>query len=324
MKNYARLFVVVLAFLLSIPLTSLSAAAQAATVKAQSVAFQMVFDGKTVKLPEGQYVLVLKGTSYVPIRFVSYALQKNVIWDGKQSAVTVENPSAQQAVMLKEYLMNLTAKPGEIASKGGESVVLIPREATFIFDGEQKKLPEGQSGYILKGILYVPVRFMSESVGIQIGWDQENKRITAESPAYKELQNVQEPVETSEGTDSGSGAAGGGAVGAPGSPGPSSSSSYATITANAEARLAALKSSCESSLMNLALQYVDESDADKKQQLIAQGQAELTECTNRFNQILDEAEAELVSGGHSTAIIAEYRVEFERQLDLGRQILSSM
>ncbi|WP_376744668.1 stalk domain-containing protein, partial [Paenibacillus typhae] len=39
---------------------------------------------------------------------------------------------------------------------------------------------------MLNGSLYVPLRFLSESVGNKISWDQKTKTITAASAGYQE------------------------------------------------------------------------------------------------------------------------------------------
>ncbi|KRE51282.1 stalk domain-containing protein [Paenibacillus sp. Soil522] len=88
--------------------SSASAAAgnAAKPVKVQSVSVRLNFNGRNLTLPAGQYAFALQGTTYVPLRFIAYALQ-NVQWDAKNTSVAVNAPSSQELTYLGEYLDNL-------------------------------------------------------------------------------------------------------------------------------------------------------------------------------------------------------------------------
>ncbi|SEL78983.1 NPCBM/NEW2 domain-containing protein [Paenibacillus sp. OK003] len=45
------------------------------------------------------------------------------------------------------------------------------RKITYMFDGIEKKPPQGSEGFIYQGSIYVPLRFVSESMNKDIGWD---------------------------------------------------------------------------------------------------------------------------------------------------------
>lgn len=309
--------------LLGLHLTALSAFAATPQVKVESRAADIVFDGKRLAIPQGQYIFMINGTNYVPIRFISYALQKNVGWDPKTKTVTVQEPNKQEQAMLKEYLINAVAKDGQLSAEGGKKLSVAPVQAKFVFEGKTVQLPKGLSGYMLNNSIYVPIRFMSESVGTEIKWDGKTGKITAETPAYKKQQDQ---AQTDTGTETGTD--GGGAIGgSPGGPGPGSGSdntSYASITANAEKQLNALKDGCYGSLMDLGMKYLASSDEQEKKQLLAQGDAKLTECTNSFNQIIAKTEQQLTANGHSTAILADYRKAFEDEIKAGRELMKGM
>lgn len=324
-----------LAVLIALMMTfsSVASATAANTVSAKSAEVQLVFDGQTLKLPEGQYVFMLKGTTYVPVRFVSYALQKNVSWDNASSTVSVSSPTDAQLKNLQSYLQTLITKSGEKASAVGVSKALTEKAAKFVFDGKEVKLPAGQAAYILNGSLYVPVRFMSESSGVKITWDQQTKQIAAASPSSSNSSSANgggstTPTTPSQGsTDSSGGgttpvSGGSGGTGGGGGGGTVTKPSYESITSSTKSKLEALEATCEQTMMAIAGDYI----AGKLtvEQAKAKGNLKLEECKTKFNGIVDDAEQQLKSNGYSTAIIQEYRDTFNKKVDDGLAVLEGM
>ncbi|OME65257.1 hypothetical protein BSK65_25310 [Paenibacillus odorifer] len=287
-----------------------------ATVQVQSMNVKMIFDGVSIQPPVGQYVFMYNNTTYVPLRFMSYALQKSVSWDAKNVKVTVAEPNSSELVVIKEYLMNATN--GNSASAVSKNLVLNQVKASYVFNGATKALPTGQSSFILNGSLYVPLRFLSESVGHNISWDQKTKTITAASKAYQEQVGTKDPspVATPVPTDSTGGAAGGAAG--------TGKVSYETITSEAEAKLTALKDQSQSTLMSIALEYLGAKDEASKKSIKAKGVQQLSSFSASFNSIVADTEQKLNSNGYSTAIISQYKSEFESQLQLGKEIAEGM
>ncbi|MEK4293545.1 stalk domain-containing protein [Paenibacillus sp. FSL R5-0914] len=286
-----------------------------ATVKVQSMNVKMIFDGVSIQPPVGQYVFMYNNTTYVPLRFMSYAIQKSVSWDAKNVKVTVAEPNSSELVVIKEYLMNATN--GTSASAESKNLLLNQVKASYVFNGATKALPAGQSSFILNGSLYVPIRFLSESVGHNISWDQKTKTITAASKAYQEQGGKNpSPVATPAPTDS-TGAAGGGTAG-------TGKVSYETITSETEAKLTALKDQSQSTLMSIALEYLGAKDEASKKSIKAKGVQQLSAFTASFNSIVADTEQKLNSNGYSTAIISQYRSEFESQLQLGKDLAEGM
>lgn len=315
----------------SAPLTasaplSASAAAVAVTdsIKVQSMDVKMVFDGVSMQPPTGQHVFIYNNSTYVPIRFVSYALQKSVSWDAKNQKVTIAEPSSSELVVIKEYLMNAgNANP---SATGAKNIVLSKVKASYVFNGSTKAVPAGQSSFILNGSLYVPLRFLSESVGNKISWDQKTKTITAASADYQEQNNG----------STGSGTAGGTNPSATATPAPTSTPSagggsagtgtvtYEQITSATEAKLTALRNQSSAALMSLALQYVQATDQATKASLLVQGKQQLASSTATFNSIVADAEKQLTANGYSTDIINQYRSTFEAELQQGMELAEGM
>jgi hypothetical protein len=297
--------------------TSTTSKAATSTVKVQSMNVKMIFDGVSIQPPAGQYVFMYNNTTYVPLRFISYALQKSVSWDAKNVKVTVAEPNSSELVVIKEYLMNATN--GNSASGVAKNLVLNQVKASYVFSGATKALPTGQSSFILNGSLYVPLRFLSESVGHNISWDQKTKTITAASKAYQEQGGTKDtsPVATPAPTDTTGGAAGGGAAG-------TGKVSYETITSETEAKLTALRNQSESTLLSIALEYLRANDEASKNSIKAKGAQQLASFTSNFNSIIADTEQKLNSNGYSTEIISQYRSEFESELAKGKKLAEGM
>lgn len=293
------------------------------SIKVQSMNVKMVFDGVSIQQPTGQYAFIYNNTTYVPVRFISNALQKSVTWDAKNLKVTVAEPSSSELVVLKEYLMN--AANGKSTSSETKSIVLNKVKASYVFNGSAKPVPTGQSSYMLNGSLYVPLRFISESIGTVISWDQKSKTITAVSSDFKDQSNSEssgnngtKPSATSSPTD-GSGATGGasGGVGI-------GKVSYETITSETEAKLSALQTQSQSTLMGIAFEYLAATDDASKKSIKNKGIEQLASFTTSFNSIVAEAEQKLKANGYSTEVISKYRSEFEAQLQLGKDLAAGM
>lgn len=313
--------------------TAPAAVKASAPVRVQNTDVAMLFDGVELQPPAGQYVFMYNNTTYVPLRFMSYALQKSVSWDAKNLKVTVAEPSSSELVVIKEYLMNATAD----AAFTQKNIALNNVKASYVFNGTAKALPAGQSSYLLNGSIYVPLRFLSESVGNSISWNPKTKTITANSKEYEAGQASVKP--TNDGSkpsasatpapaatpepSSGAAAGGAGSAGAGGGTG-SGKVSYESITSETEAKLSALQSQSTSALMSIAFEYVAATDAVAKQSIKAKGIQQLASFTASFNSIIADAEQKLNNNGYSTDIIKQYRSEFESQLQQGKNIAEKM
>lgn len=305
-----------------------------APIKVQNTDVTLLFDGVELQPPAGQYVFMYNNTTYVPLRFMSYALQKSVSWDAKNLKVTVAEPSSSELVVIKEYLMNATAD----ATFTQKSIALNNVQASYVFNGTAKALPAGQSSYLLNGSIYVPLRFLSESVGNSISWNPKTKTITASSKDFEGIMASSKPAGNGASPSasatpapaatpepSGAAAGGAGSAGAGGGTGTGSGKvSYESITSETEAKLNALQSQSQSTLMGIALEYISATDAAAKQSIKEKGIQQLASFTASFNSIIADAEQKLNNNGYSTDIIKQYRSEFESQLQQGKDIAEKM
>lgn len=368
MNGVARKFLKSATMLLGLLLVWQPVSALAATpaVKVKSLEMNLQFDGRQLVLPENQYLFIVNNTSYVPVRFISYALQQSVVWDAKTRTVVIKEPTEHEKITLQERLLNATGQAGNPSSVGGQRLSVTPVAAKFQFNGVDKPIPSGLTAYNLNGSIYVPVRFLSESIGTRIVWDKKTGSITGASEAYAGTKTSQGengsaqsgvngqpgqagqtggPTNPKPGADEpgqadqpGSGTPGvpglsgpSGPTGPAGPAGPSGPSdakpSYASITSNAESRLNALKSSCETQLWELVpglLSARDNGNSTEVERYMGLFDAKVESCTTQFNSIVAEVEQQLVSNGYSTAIIGDYRRAFEDYLNTGRVMLEML
>lgn len=156
-----------------------SAAQAPLDVDVYQVPMHFTFDGKEYAPPEGQQGFIYEGTTYVPIRFISYSLDKAVNWDPNTYTVTIAEPKAADKINISEYKLNtqIYSKSTEKFNKSKlapSNLKVYKEKINYVFDGVAKKPSDELPGYIVDGSLFVPIRFFSESVGKTINWDPRN------------------------------------------------------------------------------------------------------------------------------------------------------
>lgn len=308
------------AMLLSVPV---AASAASTTIAVETKPITMSFDGKTLALPVGQVAFMYQSKVYIPLRFASYALQKQVGYDAKTKTVSVKEPSASEKVALKEYLANAAASAMQ-AAPAPAKVKLIPTAVKLVFDGVEKKLPTGQQAYNVNGSIYVPVRFIAEAVGTKVLWDSKTGTVQGESKAYRDTQSNgggQSGGNSPGGSTGGSTGSAGGAGNTGGSSSGGSTSSYDSITASAYSKLDALRSECKNSLTDIGLSYLAASTAEQKEKLVVQANGVISSCKSKFESILSDTESQLKAGGYSTDVLNDYRATFNAEMEAGQQLV---
>ncbi|MBR5157195.1 MAG: cell wall hydrolase [Clostridia bacterium] len=86
------------------------------------------------------------GLTFVPIRFVSEALGAEVNWNAEKNSAQIKNDGAN------------------IELPAGKKYAYV----------NGKKVPVGHSVKLVNDRTYVPVRFVSENLGCNVGWDSSN------------------------------------------------------------------------------------------------------------------------------------------------------
>ncbi|MDG0811845.1 copper amine oxidase N-terminal domain-containing protein [Cohnella rhizosphaerae] len=313
------------AMLLSVPVAA-SAASTAIAVESKPIV--MEFDGKKLALPSGQVAFMYQSKVYIPLRFASYALQKQVGYDATTKTVTVKEPTSSEKVALKEYLANAAAS-GDMSSSAVAKVKLVPTAVKLVFDGVEKKLPTGQQAYNVNGSIYVPVRFISEAVGTTVLWDAKTGTVSGESKAYRESQSSGGTSSGTSGSTNGNAGTGGstsgsgstGGTGSGGNGGGVTTPSYDSITSGAYSRLDTLRTSCKNNLTDIGFSYLAASTAEQKTALVTQAHNAISSCKAQFESILSDTESQLKAGGYSTDVLNDYRSTFNAEMEAGQQLV---
>jgi hypothetical protein len=290
-------------------------------VNVYQIPMHFTFDGKEYAPPEGQQGFIYEGSTYVPIRFISYSLDKAVKWDADTYTVTIADPKETDKINIGEYKLN-----AQVQSKGNEKFdksKLTPsklnaykEKISYVFDGKAKNPSEELPGYIVDGSLYVPIRFFSESVGKTINWDPETYTVSAITAPDKKDPEVKlpeapkpDPLAPVVG-GGGGGPVGGGAIVKP---------SLDSIKSETEAKLRQLQTKVSDELTALYNQYKISKDSS----LIVLDLTKISQADNEFNQIMNDMNTKLTNYGYDTSIIETYKQQYEQaKTDAKNNILS--
>lgn len=109
-------------------------------------------------------VVMQEDRTYLPIRYIAEQTGSNVNWDAYNKSV------------------NIFKNGDRINFKIGETVANV--------NGTEKEIP--QSFISGNSRTMIPIRFVSEQLGLEVRWDQENHHIYIEAPKPVEVENVVE------------------------------------------------------------------------------------------------------------------------------------
>lgn len=288
------------------------------------VSFQ--FDAVSLAPSAGDEGFIVNGTTYVPLRFMSNAVEKSVRWDAATSTVFVSEPTRYELVSIRETNLNRVVRGGAAISNKAvamQTITVFERSVTYIFDGETKQPPTDQPGFIYKDKLYVPLRFFGQSVGRTIDWNPASYSIAVRKPPASQPPGSGGTGAASTGTSPAGSAgqsseqaqSGGSGItlpgiggGIPAAPKPS----YESLIASAEQQIAALRDSCQADMSALADEFFEADGWNKQAALIDEGFAKLAACDASFDGIMNSLSSQLGSNGYPTSVIAQYRSQYEQ------------
>ena len=137
------------------------------TQSAFAVAQSIIMNGVDAPVPtEMGEILEQDDRTFVPIRFVSESMGKVVKYDENINSAIILDGS--DMYIIQEGSTNIFR-----ISDMGQTVVTPMDTAAFI-----KQYDE-----IGGGRMYIPVRFVSEAFGYEVGWDEATLTVTIDDPA---------------------------------------------------------------------------------------------------------------------------------------------
>jgi len=119
-------------------------------VQAKAASISIQLDGVSLSSDVSPYILPKVNVTMVPTRIISEGLGASVAWNQKSKTVTI--------------------------GKDGSSLQLTSGKNTALVDGSAVALDA--SAQIKNGRVMVPLRFISENLGLQVEWNQAAQRIS--------------------------------------------------------------------------------------------------------------------------------------------------
>jgi hypothetical protein len=135
---------------------SVSAGAALPVLK-PALGIDVVVDGMKTTFPDTEPFTDVNNNTMVPIRFVSEKLGAKVLWDNNKQVVTLDY--------------------------NGKNIVMPVGSNNVTVDGVAQTL--NTSAIKVEGRVMVPLRFVSETLGTTVNWDQNAVMVNITSPSYQ-------------------------------------------------------------------------------------------------------------------------------------------
>ena len=135
------------------------------------------------------YPFILNGTTYVPIRAIAGLFNANIGWDESSNTVSI-NTTGESAKLTHTPRITQALVDYNIGAKKGTKLVIngvevIPKDA----NGNIKDI------YVANGTTYVPVRAVSEALGLPITWSDKTNSVFIGNHKSTDLtvENINDP-----------------------------------------------------------------------------------------------------------------------------------
>jgi hypothetical protein len=291
-------------------LTTVKAEQVSTTIEAYYAPVQFQFDGSYLAPPSDQRGFIYQGSTYVPLRFVAYALDKAVEWNPDTYTVTIRKPGKTEQVTIDEYKMNrktekLNGSP-DLSALQPTSLAVYFENVKYVFDGASKSPSADLPGMIIDGSVYVPLKFVSESVGRKIEWDPVTYTVKATVvEASPKPSTSPSPTPTPSAPPAPAGG-GGGSVSKP---------SQSTLLFEVVLDLEAMERKAQSTMNGYKADYAAAETPEEKAAIEAKARAFYSEVESQFNSRVNTYESQLSQNGYDTSSVNELKNAFQEKVD---------
>lgn len=297
--------------------TTVKAEQVSTTIEAYYAPVQFQFDDSYLAPPTDQRGFIYQGSTYVPLRFVAYALDKAVEWDPETYTVTIRKPGKTEQVTIDEYKMNrktskLNGSP-DLSALQPTALAVYFENVKYVFDGVSKSPSADLPGMIMDGSVYVPLKFVSESVGRKIEWDPATYTVKAAVVEASPKPSTS-PAPTPSATPTPAGGAGGsGSAG--GSGGDSTKPTQNTLFLQVVLDLEGLERSAQSTMNGYKADYAAAETPEEKAAIEAKARAYYTEVESQFNSRVSTYETQLSQNGYDTSSVNDLKKAFQERVN---------
>lgn len=284
-----RICAMILVLAVAWPVVQASAATERISVL--QAPLQFVVDGERYNPPADQDGFLYDSSTYVPLRFVASILGRNVDWDGTTATVRISEPKNVQWGAVKQYmdtnrLEESALQPLDKAQIKAAEIDVLFADVTYYFDGVQTQPPADKRAINYKGSIFLPLRFVYESLGYDPQWDSSYYSIaTASDERQLELQSI---AMSSEAAD-----------------------------------IYALDKTCTDDITKLAISVgirmgtnnITQEEIDAN---LATGLQMLDDCRQQVDELIAALAVKLEAAGFSASITEDYRVYFDNKEQTAR------
>ena len=142
---------------------------------------QVTVDGKPVVFTDAKPFVDENGRTMVPLRPVANAMGLNVEWDAESQTASfyrIYDPGMEGVVSYGKLIqMAVIFKIGSPDVEISGKVQLYPDGVEPIFDGYSMDT----APVVKDGRTYAPLRYLAQSFGYDVGWDNATKTVTVEN-----------------------------------------------------------------------------------------------------------------------------------------------
>ena len=138
------------------------------SISAFAVAEKILIDGAEVTIPEGYgTVREQDDRTFVPVRFVTEHLKCTVDYNDAQQSATIKNEDNTVAYLVKT---------------GSDFIYILPN------DGVPSRIKMDTAAFIDEDEdrMYLPVRFLAQAIGYEVGWDEATQTVTLDKAVVTE------------------------------------------------------------------------------------------------------------------------------------------